>query len=146
MRAVETPWLTRNSFTALARRAPSARLYSRVPRSSQWPSTVTRTAGYFCSQAAWRPRIFLSVSSTLYWSKAKWTVSPTLTRKSWALPGMMLDVTGAGGGADGADGGGAGGGAVLTASCLWVQAPNTRAADRQVNFRERENGIMIGIS
>src|SRR5215475_12780951 len=105
---------------------------------------VMRTAGYLASQAAWRPRICLSLSSTLYWSKAKWTVSPTLTRKSSALPGMMRDVTGAGAGCEG--GGGAGGGAVLTASCLCVQAPKTRAADRHANFRERENGIMIGIS
>ena len=36
-RPAETPRLTRYSFTALARRAPSARLYSRVPRSSQLP-------------------------------------------------------------------------------------------------------------
>src|SRR4029079_2068458 len=140
-RAVETPWLTRNSFTALARRAPKARLYSRVPRSSQWPSMVTRTDGYLDSQAAWRLRMVLSLSSTLYWSKAKWTVSPTLTRKSSALPGMMREVTGAGAGA--AAGGGAGGGAVFTASCLWVQAPRIRAADRQANFRVWENRDMM---
>src|ERR1700748_1876664 len=101
---------------------------------------VTRTDGYFCSQAAWRVRMALSESSTLYWSKAKWTVSPTLTRKSSALPGRMLEVTGAG--ADCTGGGGAGGGAVLTASCLCVQAPRTRAADRHANFRERENRII----
>src|SRR5205814_9454318 len=53
-RAEDTPRLTRYSFTAFARRAPSARLYSRVPRSSQCPSTVTRTCGYFCNQAACR--------------------------------------------------------------------------------------------
>src|SRR5579862_2377917 len=101
MRAAETPRLTRYSFTALARRAPSARLYSRVPRSSAWPSTVTRTDGYFDSHAAWRPSKDLSESSMLYSLRAKWTVSPTLTLKSWALPGRMLEVTGAGAGAEG---------------------------------------------
>src|SRR5215469_18556562 len=35
IRPEETPRLTRYSLTAFARRAPSARLYSRVPRSSQ---------------------------------------------------------------------------------------------------------------
>ena len=34
-------------FTAVARRSPSARLYSAVPRSSQCPSTVTTQVGYF---------------------------------------------------------------------------------------------------
>ena len=35
------PSETRNVFTAIARRSPSARLYSAVPRSSQCPSMVT---------------------------------------------------------------------------------------------------------
>jgi hypothetical protein len=41
------PCPTKYSFTALARRAPKARLYSRVPRSSQWPSILTRTPRIF---------------------------------------------------------------------------------------------------
>ena len=40
MRLAGTPRATRKSRAAAARRAPSARLYSRVPRSSAWPSTV----------------------------------------------------------------------------------------------------------
>ena len=40
VRAAETPRLARKSRVAAARRAPSARLYSRVPRSSAWPSIV----------------------------------------------------------------------------------------------------------
>ena len=56
MRPAETPRLTRYSFTALARRAPSARLYSRVPRSSQWPSTVTRTRRIFLQPGGLAPQ------------------------------------------------------------------------------------------
>src|SRR5579859_422985 len=41
MRLPATPSACRNSFTALARRSPSARLYSSVPRSSALPSMVT---------------------------------------------------------------------------------------------------------
>ena len=37
-------------------------------------------------------------------------------------------------------------GAVLTASCLCVQAPSIRAADRHANFRECGNRVMTGIS
>ena len=39
-------WRPGTSRAALARRWPSARLYSRVPRSSAWPSSCTVTAGY----------------------------------------------------------------------------------------------------
>ena len=40
MRCASTPREARYSRTVCARRAPSAMLYSRVPRSSAWPSTV----------------------------------------------------------------------------------------------------------
>src|SRR5436190_2141720 len=54
---------------------------------------------------------------------------------------MTRETTGAGAGA--VAGGGAGGGAVFTASCLCVQAPRIRAADRQANFKEVGNRIML---
>ena len=41
MRLALTPCWARYPLTAVARRAPSAMLYSRVPRSSAWPSMVT---------------------------------------------------------------------------------------------------------
>src|SRR6516162_8328453 len=44
-RSAGTPRLTRYCLTALARRSPRARLYSVEPRSSQWPSMVTRAWG-----------------------------------------------------------------------------------------------------
>src|SRR6267154_4049879 len=45
MRSAEIPRETRYCLTAPARRSPRARLYSVEPRSSQWPSMVTRTPG-----------------------------------------------------------------------------------------------------
>src|SRR5215469_8704737 len=96
---------------------------------------LRRTEGYRPSQAACLFSVFLSLSSILYWFKAKWTVSPTLTLKSWALPGMMLEVTSCCGGGGGA----AGGGAVLTASCLCVQAASSNAADNAANLNVLEN-------
>src|SRR6266853_1770435 len=45
MRSAEMPRETRYCLTAPARRSPRARLYSVEPRSSQWPSMVTRTPG-----------------------------------------------------------------------------------------------------
>jgi hypothetical protein len=46
-----TPIVTRNVVTAEARRAPNARLYSRVPRSSACPSTISVADGYLSNQA-----------------------------------------------------------------------------------------------
>src|SRR5262245_59425742 len=43
---------TRYARAAPARRSPNARLYSAVPRSSQWPSTVTIQLEYFFMSAA----------------------------------------------------------------------------------------------
>ena len=50
MRLALTPCCARYPLTAVARRAPSAMLYSRVPRSSAWPSMVTVYCGYWLSQ------------------------------------------------------------------------------------------------
>src|ERR671936_2117841 len=57
MRSAEIPSETRYVRAAIARRSPSARLYSAVPRSSQWPSIVTVQVEYFF-------RIAASASST----------------------------------------------------------------------------------
>src|SRR5258708_4317225 len=43
------PLLTRYRLTCAARRWPSARLYSAVPRSSVWPVTTSVTAGFAAS-------------------------------------------------------------------------------------------------
>src|SRR5215510_9401204 len=54
----------------LARRSPSARLYSLVPRSSQWPSMRTRLSLDF-SHAELASRIFASLGRMSYLSKSK---------------------------------------------------------------------------
>src|SRR5262245_66139301 len=54
----------------LARRSPSARLYSLVPRSSQWPSMSTRLSLDF-SHEALASRIFASPGRMSYLSKSK---------------------------------------------------------------------------
>ena len=46
------PFWARKLRTVVARRAPSAMLYSRVPRSSAWPSMVIVYCGYCCSHCA----------------------------------------------------------------------------------------------
>src|SRR5688572_7637454 len=55
----------------LARRSPSARLYSLVPRSSQCPSMRTRLLALDFSHAALPSRIFASSARTSYRSKSK---------------------------------------------------------------------------
>src|SRR5258708_33665936 len=57
-------------MAAFARRSPRARLYSLVPRSSQWPSIRTRLSFDF-SQAALVSSIFASVGRMSYLSKSK---------------------------------------------------------------------------
>src|SRR5216684_6516422 len=52
MRSAEMPRETRYCLTAPARRSPRARLYSVEPRSSQWPSTVTRMPGLLRKNSA----------------------------------------------------------------------------------------------
>ena len=44
-------------WAAEARRSPRARLYSRVPRSSQWPSMVMVSAGLAFRKPAWRSSV-----------------------------------------------------------------------------------------
>src|SRR5689334_4391094 len=57
-------------MVAFARRSPRARLYSLVPRSSQWPSIRTRLSFDF-SHAALVSRVFASLWRMSYLSKSK---------------------------------------------------------------------------
>src|ERR1700730_2648311 len=57
-------------MVAFARRSPRARLYSFVPRSSQWPSIRTRLSFDF-SHAALVSRVFASLWRMSYLSKSK---------------------------------------------------------------------------
>src|SRR5262249_26920173 len=58
-------------MAAFARRSPSARLYSGVPRSSQWPSMSRRARGLDLSQLALASSVFVSAGRTSYLSKSK---------------------------------------------------------------------------
>src|SRR4030095_4563856 len=61
----------RYALTALARRSPSARLYSAVPRSSQCPSTVIAHVEYFFSTSASAVATARPVSSSSALSSGK---------------------------------------------------------------------------
>src|SRR5215470_7117747 len=60
-------------MAAFARRSPSARLYSGVPRSSQWPSMSSRARGLALSQLALASSVFVSAGRMSYLSKSKLT-------------------------------------------------------------------------
>src|SRR5262249_50862819 len=92
MRLALTPCCDRNPLTAVALRAPSAMLYSRVPRSSAWPSMVTVYCGYWLSQMDCFCRMPCASAVKDELSTSKWTRSPTLEVKSWADPGAALST------------------------------------------------------
>src|ERR1051326_3768506 len=95
MRLACTPWETREFIVALARRSPSARLYSLVPRSSQWPSISTRLSFDF-SHVALVSRIFASLARMSYLSKSKNTsFRLSVARNSLGAGGFVGEVEGA---------------------------------------------------
>src|ERR1041385_8906109 len=95
MRLACTPWETRQFIVALARRSPSARLYSLVPRSSQWPSISTRLSFDF-SHVALVSRIFASLARMSYLSKSKNTsFRLSVARNSLGAGGFVGEVEGA---------------------------------------------------
>src|SRR5262249_47620152 len=65
------PSATRYARAAAARRSPRARLYSAVPRSSQWPSTVTAQLAYFLSKPAFSSRTLWLVGPRSLLSSSK---------------------------------------------------------------------------
>src|SRR5258705_2167986 len=84
-------------MAAFARRSPRARLYSLVPRSSQWPSTRTRLSFDF-SQAALVSSVFASVGRMSYLSKSKNTsLRLSVARNSLGAGGVVAAVDGAAG-------------------------------------------------
>src|SRR5215204_5003329 len=70
-RSGETPSETRYVFAAFARLSPRARLYSAVPRSSAWPSTVIIQVAYFFSTSAFALTIIRPWSSSSWLSTGK---------------------------------------------------------------------------
>ena len=73
-------------MTAWALFSPRAKLYSLVPLSSQWPSTVTVTFPCCLSHATWSWRSSKASESKSELSYPKNTLSPTLTIKSSCEP------------------------------------------------------------
>src|SRR3954467_7939747 len=63
----------RYARAAIARRSPKARLYSAVPRSSQWPSTVTAQLVYRFSSAAFSSSVFWFAALRSLLSSSKYT-------------------------------------------------------------------------
>src|SRR5262249_38315261 len=82
------PCWARKLRTTWERLAPNAILYSRVPRSSAWPSTVMVYCEYCCSQRAWLVSVCVASGERSTLSVEKYTISPTLTAKSRAEPGV----------------------------------------------------------
>src|SRR5690606_18091662 len=59
--------------TALARRSPRPRLYSRLPRSSALPSRVMRADGRSLRYLAWQAMAAWNSGRSASWSKSKYT-------------------------------------------------------------------------
>src|SRR4030095_4614654 len=59
-------------MVAFARRSPRARLYSLVPRSSQWPSISTRFSAFDLSHEALASSVLESSGRMSYLSNSKW--------------------------------------------------------------------------
>src|SRR5207247_4870201 len=78
---------------ALARRSPSARLYSLVPRSSQWPSMSTSIVLLLFSHAALASSIFVSLGRMSYLSKSKWTSFSSVVVRKMPGCGRAVDDT-----------------------------------------------------
>src|SRR5215813_4461983 len=102
-------------MVARARRSPSTRLYSFVPRSSQWPSTRTSMLLFERSHAALASSIRAASGRMFDLSKSKWM--------SFKLAVSAKSFGGAGGfAASTAGGGGAGAGAGAAAGASWTGA------------------------
>src|SRR3954470_20686217 len=90
---------TRYLRAASARRSPSARLYSAVPRSSECPSIVTIQVGYFFISSALLLSACWPAASMSSWSKAKKTGwnGEFLLRVSMSVDDSVSDVMGSAG-------------------------------------------------
>src|SRR5262245_46124828 len=106
------PSAIRYARALTARRSPNARLYSAVPRSSQWPSIVTAQLPYFLSSEAFSFSVcWASVdSSSLSYSKKTGLSGEFLFRSSSDAAAMASSRTGSGGTEVGSATGGGGGG------------------------------------
>src|SRR4029453_7852320 len=119
-------------MVAFARRSPRARLYSLVPRPSQWPSISTRFSAFDLSHEALASSVLESSGRMSYLSNSKWMSFRASTAENsfgegrgaagpatGARPGAAVlgaaDVDGACGAAARGTGSGAGAGAAVAA-------------------------------
>src|SRR4030095_3560175 len=144
MRLAWIPWETRWFIVDFARRSPSARLYSLVPRSSQCPSMRTRLLALDFSHVALPSRVFASSARTSYLSKSKYTSlrfalsENSLGRGGAAAGAAAAGAAGAGAmgvgpeelGPEGAAGEGPGAGAGATAEPVGAGADAAGGAGR----------------
>src|SRR5690606_11272393 len=88
--------------TARPRRSPRPMLYSRLPRSSAWPSRVMREVGRSRRYLAWQPTTDWNSGRSTSWSKSKYTTrcrrQASVSRSAGVYaPGVVgVWVTGAG--------------------------------------------------
>src|SRR4029450_7737376 len=102
-------------MVAFARRSPRARLYSLVPRSSQWPSISTRFSAFDLSHEALASSVLESSGRMSYLSNSKWMSFRASTAENSFGEGRGAAGPASGGGAGagrlgGGGGRGAGGG------------------------------------
>src|SRR5215472_17374700 len=98
IRSALTPRLERKSLADVARLSPSARLYSSLPRSSQWPMIVNLMSGLVLRKSAFVVRTCDASGRIFDLSKSK-KASFTFVPNSSSSEGP------AGGGGGGGDGG-----------------------------------------
>src|SRR5881296_2571252 len=106
------PSAIRYARALTARRSPRARLYSAVPRSSQWPSIVTVQVPYFLSRVAFSFSVCCASgdSSSLSNSKNTGLSGEFLFRSSSEAVAIASSRTGSGGTIVGSEIGGGGDG------------------------------------
>lgn len=78
MRSGSMPSCIMTCAALFARCAPSARLYSVEPRSSQWPSMTMLVSGCFFIYSAWDSSVSRASSEILAESKEKKTWFPSI--------------------------------------------------------------------
>src|SRR6185312_171857 len=115
----EAPLACRASATALPRRSPRPRLYSRVPRSSVLPSRRTWAIGRSCRYLAWHAMICWNSGLISDLSKSKYTTRWRRQASVSRSSGVYLLL---GGGASVWATSGAGAGGAGLTSCFFEQA------------------------
>src|SRR5690606_24428713 len=108
------PLACRADDTALPRRSARPMLYSRLPRSSAWPSRFMREDGRSVRYLAWQAIAASNSGRTESWSKSKYTTRVRRQLSVSRSSGVYTPETGAGSVAAGGVGSTGAGGVSLT--------------------------------